>query len=265
MKKRVISGVVMAVLLAVILVISSKFKIVFALFACLLACGAFKELLDVKKDFKIPIIMKFLGYFGVLAIAASGFKDALFWVGVNCEMLAAIFLMLFVPSVLLHKLEYKVNDAIFLSAITVFVGLVFNLVIGLYLQSLLYLIFVVVVACCTDIFALLGGKLLGKQKFTEISPNKTLEGCVVGTLFSVIISTTFYMTLINDKNLFSVILLTFVLSIIGQIGDLFFSKIKRENGVKDFSNLIPGHGGILDRVDSIIFILIAYLFLIQYI
>ena len=70
MKKRVISGVVMAVLLAVILVISSKFKIVFALFACLLACGAFKELLDVKKDFKIPIIMKFLGYFGVLAIAA---------------------------------------------------------------------------------------------------------------------------------------------------------------------------------------------------
>ena len=72
------------------------------------------------------------------------------------------------------------------------------------------------------------------------------------------------MTLIGDVSLIKLILIIIVLSIMGQIGDLFFSLIKRENDVKDFSNLIPGHGGVLDRIDSIIFVLITFVFLMQY-
>ena len=70
---------------------------------------------------------------------------------------------------------------------------------------------------------------------------------------------------IGNMSLILVILMSLLLSICGQIGDLFFSLIKRENDVKDFSNLIPGHGGILDRLDSIIFILLTFVFIIGYI
>ena len=75
---------------------------------------------------------------------------------------------------------------------------------------------------------------------------------------------TFYLTVINPSaNLIYVTLITLLLSIVGQIGDLFFSSIKRNYKVKDFSNLIPGHGGILDRLDSFIFVVITYMLFIN--
>jgi phosphatidate cytidylyltransferase len=112
----------------------------------------------------------------------------------------------------------------------------------------------------TDTFALFGGKLFGKNKLCkEISPNKTVEGSIVGTIFGTTIGTVFYALLIGNKEIWIVILLTFILSIFGQFGDLFFSSIKREHKVKDFSNVIPGHGGILDRLDSMLFVILGYL------
>ena len=67
------------------------------------------------------------------------------------------------------------------------------------------------------------------------------------------------MLLIGSKNIWIIILLTFILSIFGQFGDLFFSSIKRNHKVKDFSNIIPGHGGILDRLDSLLFVILGFL------
>ena len=112
----------------------------------------------------------------------------------------------------------------------------------------------------TDTFALFGGKLFGKNKLCkEISPNKTVEGSITGTIFSTIIGTIFYYFLVGGKSLIIIITLTFILSIFGQFGDLFFSSIKREHKLKDFSNVIPGHGGILDRLDSLLFVIMGYL------
>ncbi len=110
----------------------------------------------------------------------------------------------------------------------------------------------------TDTFAYIFGKTFGKHHFTEISPNKTIEGCIGGTIGAIII-VFIYAAICNSVfntqfNYGLVILVGALLSIVGQIGDLSASTIKRYTGIKDFSNLIPGHGGMLDRIDSVIFI-----------
>ena len=102
---------------------------------------------------------------------------------------------------------------------------------------------------------------IGKNKLApSISPHKTIEGFIGGALMGTFVATTFYFTVIDSNiSLVILILTTAFLSVIGQLGDLVFSSIKRTYGVKDFSNLIPGHGGILDRLDSIIFVILAFI------
>ena len=119
----------------------------------------------------------------------------------------------------------------------------------------------------TDTFALITGKLIGKHKLApNISPNKTIEGSLGGSILGTFVASAYYLTVIDGgKSLLLVILITFVLSVIGQIGDLVFSAIKRYYKQKDFSDLIPGHGGILDRFDSLIFVVLAFILLIDFI
>ena len=110
----------------------------------------------------------------------------------------------------------------------------------------------------TDTCAYIAGKNFGKHKFSKVSPNKTIEGCVGGTIGSVIgglIFTYAINTLLGCTvpYLFAALVLL-ILSVVGQFGDFAASVIKRFFEVKDFSELFPGHGGMLDRIDSIIFI-----------
>ena len=118
----------------------------------------------------------------------------------------------------------------------------------------------------TDIFAYLIGKNFGKHKFSQISPNKTIEGCLAGLICAVIINLV-YTYFINkffeyEISYLAILVISSILSIAGQIGDFSASVIKRYFGVKDFSNLFPGHGGMLDRIDSIMFIAPVAYFLI---
>ena len=99
----------------------------------------------------------------------------------------------------------------------------------------------------------------------DISPKKTWEGLVGGTFFGVLISGIFYYQMINNSvPVFQLSMIITFLSLIGQFGDIVFSSIKRYYGKKDFSNLIPGHGGILDRMDSIIFVLLGFVLVISF-
>ena len=117
----------------------------------------------------------------------------------------------------------------------------------------------------TDAFAMFTGMLIGRHKACpKISPKKTVEGCIGGSIIGTIVGVIFYGCLIGNFSV-KLVLITLVLTIIGQLGDLFFSKIKRENGIKDFSNIMPGHGGVLDRLDSLCFVVMAYLIFISYI
>ena len=110
----------------------------------------------------------------------------------------------------------------------------------------------------SDIFAYLIGKNFGKHKLTSISKGKTIEGAIAGVIgaLAFTLSYTAIMNSIYDIgiNYLVVGIITILLSIIGQIGDIGASSIKRYCNLKDFSDLIPGHGGMLDRIDSVIFI-----------
>ncbi len=119
----------------------------------------------------------------------------------------------------------------------------------------------------TDIFAYFIGKKFGKHKFTDISPNKSIEGCIAG-IFGSILMCMIYTVICNlvwnlNINYLFIFGISIFLSVISQIGDLAASSIKRHCEIKDFSNLIPGHGGLLDRTDSVIFILPFAYFLLS--
>ena len=156
---------------------------------------------------------------------------------------------------------YNLNDALFLTASTLFIGLSFNLLILLRNFSLDYVIYLFIISIITDTFAYITGKYIGKNPLAPlISPKKTIEGLVGGTIMGVVVGTIYYTTVINPGlDIGIIIFVTLCLSLIGQLGDLIFSSIKRYYDVKDFSNLIPGHGGILDRLDSIIFIVLGFI------
>ena len=113
-------------------------------------------------------------------------------------------------------------------------------------------------AWATDVFAYFVGKYLGKHKFSEISPKKTIEGCIggiVGSVIVVLIYTYYINNFMNfEYSYIYVMIVTAILSIISQIGDFAASTIKRYVDIKDYSELIPGHGGMLDGIDSLLFI-----------
>lgn len=110
----------------------------------------------------------------------------------------------------------------------------------------------------TDVFAYAIGRRFGKHKFSEVSPKKSIEGCVAGTIGAIVV-TLIYTYFINtytavEYSYLYISIIALILSIVGQIGDFAASTIKRYVDIKDYSNLIPGHGGMLDRIDSIMFI-----------
>ncbi|MFZ7132093.1 MAG: phosphatidate cytidylyltransferase [Eubacteriales bacterium] len=125
-------------------------------------------------------------------------------------------------------------------------------------HGMLILWLVFIICFSTDTFAYLIGIRFGKHKLCpNISPKKSVEGAIAGTIGSVIMSLT-YGYLLNffnllDFSLYYYFILAFITSILSQFGDLTASLIKRYFGVKDFGNILPGHGGVLDRFDSIIF------------
>ena len=133
-----------------------------------------------------------------------------------------------------------------------------------YGQSTFLFIYVVLGVISNDIGAYFIGLLFGKHKMNErISPKKTWEGFIGGVVFSIIFSTTFalicaltgneILPIFDTSHFYYVVIISLLLPLISDVGDFVFSAVKRTFGVKDFSNLLPGHGGVLDRIDSLIF------------
>ena len=130
-----------------------------------------------------------------------------------------------------------------------------NIFFGIFDQDLKFtILFLICVCIFSDIGGLLFGKFFKGKKLTKISPNKTISGSIGSFILSLFLIPIFYSILnIKLNNLSDFIVLTILVSFVCQLGDLFISFLKRKAKVKDTGDLLPGHGGILDRFDGILF------------
>lgn len=244
MKKRIV-GALLIILVCIPFIYLKGYY--FSGFVSILSILALKEIKDLDKS--IPKIMYFLSIIFLVLFNVLNYFDY--------RWLILLIITMLIPTIIYKN--YKTKTAFYLIGNVIFLSIFFSSLIYIRNTNANILLYLLLVAVLTDVFAYIVGKSIGKHKYSTISPNKTIEGNVGGTIIGVVIATIFYYNKIGSINIFLLLFLTFLLSFIGQVGDLVFSKIKRENNIKDFSNLIPGHGGILDRIDSFIFILLTYL------
>jgi len=158
------------------------------------------------------------------------------------------------------RFSYKALSLIYLSGL---VYLIFNIE-SEYSDLKIYLLYSVLVAILSDIGGLICGKIFKGKKLTKISPNKTISGSIGSFMFSMLLIPFFYKVQI-DQSLVNFFLITIIISLTSQLGDLFISLLKRKAKVKDTSDLLPGHGGVLDRIDGIIFAIPLGIFLFIFI
>ena len=146
---------------------------------------------------------------------------------------------------------FKVISLLYLSYV------IFIIIFSKLNQPDLYILilYTILISIMTDIGGLVIGKIFKGKKLTKISPKKTISGSIGSFVFSLLLIPFFFkfLNLYANISLFDIILITFFISFISQLGDLFISLIKRKANVKNTSDLLPGHGGILDRIDGIIF------------
>ncbi len=264
MKIRIITGLILALVLIPLLFVSAN---VFYVVLGLITLYAAYEIMRVfrhKHDYSIAwsayhIIGTGLIY-GVFITYYLGEITSLF-------IILMLFLLLVVSLVWFvfdDRLNTDMLSKSWLGMFYVAFGfLAISMVRSLGIDLLIYLL---ILTMATDMFAYFSGYLFGKHKLAPlISPKKTIEGAIGGTLIAVLIATMYvvFSTLFSDVSIGIVVVTGIIVSFLAQIGDLVASKIKRAHDVKDFSKLLPGHGGVLDRFDSSIFAAMALMLVIM--
>ncbi len=260
MKKRIISAVI-ALLITIPVLLKGGLLFTFSVYV--LSVLSLRELMDVREEkSSVPDFIKFISYLLLTVMIFSNAKavDLVFFL--DFRIIAALSLVLLTPVIFYHDdKKYGVEDAFFMIGSLFFLASAFTILIILRNISLALVVYLVLLTSITDSYAYITGMLIGKTKLLEsISPKKTIEGLVGGFVFGTLFAAVFYKNVIDPNiSYFLIIIVTMFLSILGEIGDLVFSSIKRKYKRKDFGSIMPGHGGVLDRFDSIIFVLLGLL------
>ena len=147
------------------------------------------------------------------------------------------------------KIFQLIINVIFIFFLSLFLFIFFLGISFFQLKVVLFLILLICVA--SDIGGIIIGKLFKGPKLTKISPNKTISGSLGSFIFSILISVFLLNLTLNTEIIFNVTL-GITVSLAVQLGDLFFSFLKRKSSLKNTGNILPGHGGVLDRVDGIL-------------
>ena len=251
MKKRVISAViVLAIIIPLIILGGLWFYIGIGVVGVI---GFYEILMIREKKKKFPVVMKLLSMISFVTILLT--DNNTFEFIIEYRYLILPLLLLFTPIIFYAKSgKYDAEDALYLIGAVFFLGIAFNVLITIRNLDLYYFLYLMIITITADTFAHFIGTQIGRYKLCpKVSPNKTIEGFIGGTLFATFIGTMFYITMFENSSLLSITFISLLLSVFSSVGDLVFSAIKRHFEIKDFGNIMPGHGGVLDRVDSILF------------
>ncbi|MBU4484115.1 phosphatidate cytidylyltransferase [bacterium] len=250
MLKRVISAIVLGGLTVVLVVIPHT--LFFELVILFIIAMALYELfrLVFKEDLSSRLLGVFLGLVVSGSIILQLSKE--YTLGIAVLMLFVVFMYHMHKSDELVGLAEKVGMTVF-GAIYIAIPLTYFILLREQTHGVALVFLALVPTWCSDSAALLIGKKFGKRKFSKYSPNKTWEGFVAGIVGSFLGVILIKSMLWPELDLINCIVLGSLISVTASLGDLAESAIKRSYGVKDSGTLIPGHGGILDRVDALIF------------
>ena len=260
--KRITSGLLGFPLVLIILIFGNNIVVSIAL--TIIALLAMNEYFNAISKVTNPV--KWLGYLSCISIAVVSFIPSEFF-GMFITLAIPIVLIILFAQVIITQMKTNFKDIAF-----TFIGIFYIVFFMIFIALIdgmdngkLLIWYIIIAAWGTDIFAFFVGMKFGKHKFSKISPKKSIEGCIAGTIgaillmlvYTYIVNTFFVM----NYSYIAILAIGLILSLIGQIGDFAASSIKRYVDIKDFSNLIPGHGGMLDRIDSLIFLApFAYVF-----
>ena len=256
MYKRIISGIAGALFVLFVIFFNQQYPAILNVLTSIIAVLAMIEIFSVTNVSKLWLVtIPTLIFTAVVPLFFYGNYWNIAWYAYS----------LCVFSSMLLDSKLKLNDVTITYAMAILISVSFGCLIELRdfgnIYGSLYVLFGLAIAWLSDTGAYFCGKIFGKNKLCpEVSPKKTIEGFIGGMVVCVAfcVGMAFFINnysfLYNKKlNYNSVIIMSFFGSMISAMGDLCFSAIKRKCGVKDFGNFMPGHGGILDRFDSVIF------------
>lgn len=253
--KRITSGLLGFPLVLIVLIIGNKYIVDIAL--TMIAILAMDEYFNAISKISKPV--KWIGYVSCISIAFIHMIPEEYIMTVSTLAIPILLLILFVQVIVTEmKTNFKDIAYTFFGIMYVVMLLMFFAKINAMENGNILIWYVIFAAWGTDIFAYFIGRYFGKHKFSKISPKKSIEGCIAGTIGAILIML-IYTYAVNtlwgmQYSYITIAIIGLILSIIGQIGDFAASSIKRYVDIKDYSNLIPGHGGMLDRIDSLIFL-----------
>jgi phosphatidate cytidylyltransferase len=266
LKQRLITGLIAGIFFITLLILGNYWFTAITMALTVVGYDEYMRMLKLKQS----RLLYLLGLIGVIIIAVPwhqfGIEQLLSW-----EKIIWLFMLLFLTATVVTKNKVSLDQAGLIFIGIVYLGLGFHYIMETRLldsHGLFWTMLVLIGIWSADSGAYFGGVLFGKHLlWPAISPKKTYEGAIGGIILAVLVTLIFSYINQNLLSLIQAVILGAVISIVGQLGDFIQSAYKRAKGIKDTGTLLPGHGGVLDRVDSwlIVFPFVHFLSFIPHI